>query len=419
MTSIENAQEAPPTADQLLAQIDVQRAAAAIDGRVVHTPTLPSPELSERVGTPVELKAECLQRAGSFKVRGALNKVSTLGADACLVAASAGNHGRAVAEAARTRGVQCTVFMPSEAPVSKVTAIQELGAEVHLEGASVDETLALARDRAQETGATFVHPFDDVDVIAGQATLGLELLADVPDLARVLVPVGGGGLASGIGAALRGSGRRVQLIGVQAEVCAPYARELNALVPGRADAPDPAPGATIADGIAIKRPGSITRSLLGELLDGVVTVGEEEIADAIVFLAERSKLIVEGAGAVAVAAVRSSDLPAAEGTTVAVLSGGNIDSGLLASLMLRHETEVGRRVRIYTRVADRPGGLAELLGLVARTRANVIGVEHLRQAVPLRVRETGLELTLETRGPGHTDEVLAALRAAGYDVTLG
>ena len=303
--------------------------------------------------------------------------------------------------------------MPRDAPVSKVAAVQALGARVQLQGASVEEALELAAARAEETGAALVHPFDDLDVIAGQGTLALELLEDVPDLARVVVPVGGGGLASGIGIALRRARADVELVGVQAQTCAPYAHALRG-----GEQAGAAAGATIADGIAIKRPGALTLPLLRELLHGICTVSEEEIADAMVFLAEHAKLVAEGAGAVAVAAIRSGRLAAASGTTVAIVSGGNVDSGLLAGLLLRHETEEGRRVRLFTRVPDRPGGLAELLDLVARARANLVSVEHVREAVPLHVRETGIELTLETRGRGHTGELLAVLDAAGYDVRV-
>jgi threonine dehydratase len=408
------------TAAQLLARVAPESARENIAGLVSRTPTLASEELSEMLGSPVALKAECLQRSGSFKLRGALNKVASLDGVVELVAASAGNHGRAVAHAARARGLGCTVYMPREAAVSKAAAVHALGARVILEGDTVEEALVLARERAAAAGATFVHPFDDVDVIAGQGTVALELLEQVPDLARVLVPVGGGGLAAGIGAALRTAQRPIELIGVQARACAPYARALGLL--GDAELVEavggPAPGATIADGIAIKTPGAITRPLLGELLDGLHTVTEEEIARAIVFLAERSKLVAEGAGAASVGALMSGRLEPVPGTTVAVVSGGNIDSGLIAGLLMRHETEEGRRVRIFTRVADRPGGLAELLALIAGARANVIGVEHRREAVPLRVRETGVELTLETRGPEHTEDVLALLLDSGYEAVV-
>jgi threonine dehydratase len=250
-------------------------------------------------------------------------------------------------------------------------------------------------------------------VIAGQATLGIELLEDVPDLARVVVPVGGGGLASGIGIALRRAGSNALVVGVQAAACAPY---VAALAGGPVDHGS---AMTIADGVAVKQPGTLTLPLLRELLDDLVVAGEDQIADAMVFLAERAKLVAEGAGAIAVAALLSGALPPLSGTTVAIVSGGNVDSGLLASLLLRHEAEEGRRVRIFTRVPDRPGGLAELLGLIATVRANVVSVEHLREAVPLHVRETAVELTLETRGPGHTEEVLGVLAGGGYEARIG
>jgi threonine dehydratase len=412
------AERAEPVAGELIERVDLAAARRAIDGVAVRTPTIGCEDLVEATGTAVALKAECLQASGSFKLRGALNKLAALGGSPSgLVTASAGNHGRAVADAARVKGVACTVFMPRDAPVSKVAAVERLGALVHLEGASVEEALELAGECAERTGAALVHPFDDLDVIAGQGTLGLELLEDVPDLARVLVPVGGGGLASGVGIALRRSRPDVELIGVQARACAPYAEALKPDGGSSANA-EIAVGATIADGIAIKRPGKLTLPLLRELLSGLVTVTEDEIADAMVFLAERAKLVSEGAGAVSVAALISGRVAPLEGTTVAIVSGGNVDSGLLAGLLRRHETEEGRRVRIFTRVPDRPGGLAELLQLVARARANVVSVEHVREAVPLHVRETGVELTLETRGPGHTGDVVEALRAAGYDVSL-
>jgi threonine dehydratase len=406
----------PHSAGELIAGADLDGASRAIRGATVHTPTLVSAELTEIAGTPVMLKAECLQVTGSFKLRGALSKVAALGPRVAqgLVTASAGNHARAVAQAARVTGVGCEVFMPRDASVSKVAAVERLGASVELDGASVDEALGLARERAASTGAALVHPFDDLDVIAGQGTLALELLEDVPDLARVVVPVGGGGLASGIGIALRRAGVKVELVGVQARMCAPYVQALRGAsgdnVPGLASA------ATIADGVAVKHPGMLTLPLLRELLDGIETVSEEEIAAAVVFLAEHAKLVGEGAGAVAVAAMLSAPLKPIAGTTVAIVSGGNVDSGLLAGLLLRSETEAGRRVRVFTRVPDRPGGLAELLDLVARARANLLSVEHQREAVPLHVRETGVQLTLETRGRGHTEELLEELRGAGYEV---
>jgi threonine dehydratase len=416
MTGVNALDERRPErpASELIAAADLGRAARAVAGGILRTPAIASAELGEILGSPVVLKAESLQETGSFKLRGALARIAALGeaSTAGLVTASAGNHGRAVAAAARLRGLDCEVFMPHDAAVSKVNAVEALGARVRLQGGSVDESLELAIARGGETGAAFVHPFDDLDVIAGQGTLGLELIEDIPDIARVLVPVGGGGLASGVGLALRRADRPIELIGVQARACAPFADALA----GRSVRS--ATEATIADGIAVKHPGALTLPLLRELLAGVVTVAEDEIADGMVFLAERAKLVAEGAGAVGVAALLGGQLGPVAGTTVVIVSGGNVDSGLLAALLLRHETEEGRRVRVFTRVPDRPGGLAELLGLVARARANVVSVEHLREAVPLHVRETGVELTLETRGRHHTEEVLAALADGGYEARL-
>jgi threonine dehydratase len=407
-----------PSADELIAAADPEAARRTLAGVIVRTPTIACDDLTEVVGARVCLKAECLQLTGSFKLRGALSKVAALGERAAggLVTASAGNHGRAVAQAARVKGVSCEVFMPRDAAVSKVAAVERLGARVNLAGGSVEEALALAAERAERGGPALVHPFDDLDVIAGQGTIALELLEDIPDLARVVVPVGGGGLASGLGIALRRAGADVEVIGVQARACAPFA-ELLAGSPSDAGL-EASSGATIADGIAVKRPGRLTLPLLRALMTSIATVTDEEIADAMVFLAERAKLVAEGAGAAAVAVLLSGRIAPVDGTTVAIVSGGNVDAGLLAELLRRHETEEGRRVRVFTRVPDSPGGLAEMLSLVAGARANLVSIEHVREAIPLSVRETGVELTLQTRGPRHTEEVLAVLVAAGYDVTL-
>jgi len=407
---------------RLIEELDLERARRAVEGATVRTPVVLSEDLGELAGGPVLLKAESLQRTGSFKLRGALSKVDALGelASAGLVAASAGNHGRAVAKAAKLRGISCEVFMPRDAPVSKVVAVERLGARVNLGGGSVEEALALAVERAESGAAALVHPFDDPDVIAGQATVGLELADDVRDLARVVVPVGGGGLASGIGIALRQAGLRVRLVGIQAEACAPYAEALRCSVSTpRSPTELVAPAtATIADGIALKRPGRVTLPLLEELMDELHTVTEDEIADAMVFLAESAKLVSEGAGAVAVAALMSGRLAPAHGTTVAVVSGGNVDGGLLGAILRRRETAEGRRVRLLTRIPDRPGGLAELLNLIAATRANLLTLSHVREAIPLHVRETGVELLLETRGREHTEELVRTLEREGYEVTV-
>jgi threonine dehydratase len=406
------------SAADLIDAADLDAARAAVEGVALRTPVVACDELAQAAGGPVVLKAECLQRGGSFKLRGALAKVAALGARARrgLVTASAGNHARAVALAAQIQEIACEVFMPVDVAVAKLLAVERLGARVHLDGDSVDEALEFAAQFAEADGPAFVHPFDDIDVIAGQGTLALELLEQVPDLARVVVPIGGGGLASGIGIALRRAGADVELIGVQASACAPYAELLT--VAGSAAHGDASPRNTIADGIAIKRPGALTLPLLRELVSVVETVSEDEIADAMAFICETAKLVAEGAGAASVAAILASRLAPARGTTVAIISGGNVDSGLLAAVLRRHETVEGRRVRMFTRVRDRPGGLAELLNLIAQARANLVNIDHVREAVPLHVRETGVELTLETRGTSHTEEVLAVLAEAGYEVTL-
>jgi threonine dehydratase len=256
----------------------------------------------------------------------------------------------------------------------------------------------------------FVHPFDDPQVIVGQATLGLELLEQVPDLAKVIVPIGGGGLAAGLGGALKLARPEVEVVGVQIAACAPFPAALAAGAPLAVN-----PASTIADGIAVKRPGRLTLPLVERFLDDVVVVSEEDTAEAMVLLMERAKLVVEGAGAVGVAALTARlTRPAATGSTVVVLSGGNVDSGLLALLARRHETAVGRRLRLFTVVADRPGALAALLQLIAQAGANLLAVEHVREAVDLQVRQTGVELTLETRGVEHAEAILAALAEAGY-----
>lgn len=403
-----------PDVQEPLRRERLAAAHAASAAIAVRTPVLSSASASERCGGTVALKAECLQRTGSFKLRGALNKLRAVaGSGRGVVAGSAGNHGQSIAYAARQAGVACEVFMPVDAAVSKVAAVQAFGATVHQQGSSVDECVRLARALADERGLTFVHPFDDLAVIAGQAGLGIELVADVPDLAKVIVPIGGGGLASGVALAVKQARPEVEVVGVQARECSPVAASLA----GGGVVTAPAGAQTIADGIAIKRPGEITLPLLERWLDGVVTVQERAIAEAMILLLERSKLLVEGAGAAALAALVSGVAPpAARGTTVAIVSGGNVDVGLLSSIAAYEETRAGRRVRLFTRVSDRPGGLAGLLGAVAEARANVIAVEHARDGVQRGIRETGVVLTVETRGQDHLDELLADLDEGGWAV---
>jgi threonine dehydratase len=385
----------PPQAPASVSVSDIRNAAHAGAGVIRETPVLSSRTLAERTGMLVALKAENLQRTGSFKLRGALAKIASLGegCEAGVVCGSAGNHAQAVAYAARARGVECEVFMPEAASIAKIEAAVALGARVRLVGATVDESLAAAHERARRGGLAFVHPFDDPQVIAGQGTLGLELLDQVPDIERVVVPVGGGGLISGVAIAVKSARPEVRIVGVQVEGCAPFPASIAAGEPVAVDS-----ALTIADGIAVKRPGELTLALISTWVDEMVVVGEDEVAEAMVFLLERAKLVVEGAGAVGVAA----------------LLAGNVDPGLLAQIARRHETQAGRRLMLLARLPDRPGSLAQLLSLVGRLGANLLDVEHIREGLDLHVRESAVQLVLETRGPGHATEVARAVRAAGY-----
>jgi threonine dehydratase len=374
---------------------DIQAAQERIAGHAYVTPVYGSDSLSRRSGRKVWLKAENLQRTGAFKVRGAVNKLATLDAEqraGGVIAASAGNHGQAVAWAARELGIAATVYMPQDAPMAKVDATRNYGAETVLAGAGFDEALVTAQARAEETGATFVHAFEDGAVIAGQGTLGLELAEQLPDVETFLLPVGGGGLAAGIAIALRELRPGVRLVGVQA---------------GKTGA------GTIADGIAVKHPGELTMAILGELLDDIVHVEDEEISKAIVLLLERVKLVVEGAGAASVAALLAGQA-GGSGGVCALLSGGNIDATLLISVMRHGLTLAGRYLVVRTRIPDRPGALVELLERVAAERGNVVSVEHHREGMAVHVAETEVELTIVTRNEEHCSELCRSLEANGY-----
>jgi threonine dehydratase len=396
---------------------DVERAAERIAGDVRETPVLPAGELSRRVGAPVVLKAECLQLTGSFKVRGVFHKMNRLSPDELdrgVVAASAGNHAQAVALAAERLNTRADVFMPIEAPLAKLSAVRAYGGEVHLVEGSYDEAGAAARDFAEREGKTLVPPFDDPEIIAGQGSVGLEIARQAPATRLVVVPLGGGGLASGVAIAIKSRLAEAKVIGVQAEACAPYLESLAARRPIGARS-----ASTICDGIAVKRPGDLTLPLVERHLDGIATVSDDEVAEAMVLLLERSKLVVEGAGAAGVAALLAGkiELPA-DGETCAVLSGGNVDASRLAECIRLGETAAGRRIVLWTVVPDRPGALAALLRLVAEHGANVVDVEHIREGVELHVRETAIELVLQTDGPEHGKRILEAVRAEGFSTRL-
>jgi threonine dehydratase len=381
---------------------DIEAAAGRVRPLARTTPVVASETLSRRSGRRVLLKAENLQRTGSFKIRGAVNRVGTLTEAeraAGIVTASAGNHGQAVALAAREAGVAATVFMPQDSPMAKVDATRSYGAEVVLVGEGYDEAVVAAQERV-EAGATLVHAFEDEAVIAGQGTLGLEVAEQIEELETVVVPVGGGGLASGIALALKEVRPDVKIVGVQAEACAPFAGV------------EPT-GHTIAEGIAVKKPGELTRRILSERLDEVVVVGDREIAQAIVLLLERVKLVVEGAGAASVAAVLGGKV-AGRGPACALLSGGNIDATLLMEVARHGLTQAGRFLVMRTKLEDRPGELARLLTLIAGERVNVLSVEHHREGMELPVIGTEVELTLATRDEEHCDELIARLAEWGY-----
>jgi threonine dehydratase len=396
---------------------DIKAARERVGARVRRTPVIAAGELSRRVGARTVLKAENLQLTGSFKVRGAFNRLSQLSdaeRAAGVVAASAGNHAQGLAFAARELGIHATAVMPESAPLAKVAAVKQYGGEVVLNEGSYEEAKHAADEIARRDGKTLVHAFDDPEVVAGQGTVGLEISEDAPGVRLVVVPLGGGGLATGIAMAVKSLLPGVRVMGVQAEACAPYPASLAAHRAIGARSAN-----TICDGIAVKQPGELTLPLVERWLDGVVTVSDDEAAQAMVLLLERSKLVVEGAGAVAVAAVMHGKVEApAEGEVCAVLSGGNVDASLLAECIRLGETAAGRRIVLGTVVPDRPGALAGLLRLVADHGANVVDVEHLRDGMDLHVRETAIQLVLQTHGPEHDREIIDAARAQGFTVKL-
>ena len=386
----------------------IEAARRAGVGVVKRTPITESAALSERYGGNVVFKAENLQRTGSFKIRGAMSKLASLG-DAVkngVVAGSAGNHAQSIAFATRHHNVPCEIFVPAGASLSKMEAARSYGAILSEGGDTLSDAVAAAQGRADAMGMNFCHPYDDPFVVAGQATLGLELLEDISDLSVVIIPLGGGGLTGGVAMALKTFNPKIRVVGVQVRACAPYA----------GFPPPDGPIVTLADGIAVKMPGAFTRPLIEKYVDEIVVVEEDLVADAMVLLMDRGKLYVEGGGAVGVSALMSGQVqPAQTGTTCVVLSGGNVDLGLLPGLIRRNETKAGRRLILFVRISDRPGGLARLLTLFAETGANLVEVEHVREGVSLHVRETGIQAVLEVRSRAQAEEVLAAVRNAGYE----
>ncbi|MEU3850005.1 threonine ammonia-lyase [Streptomyces sp. NPDC029554] len=392
---------------------DVRGAQKMLSGVARVTAMETSRHLSRAVGSPVHLKCENLQRTGSFKLRGAYVRIAGLLPEeraAGVVAASAGNHAQGVALASSLLGVRSTVFMPKGAPLPKVSATREYGAEVRLHGQVVDETLAAAQEYAAETGAVFIHPFDHPDIIAGQGTVGLEILEQCPEASTIVVGIGGGGLAAGIAVAVKALRPDVRIVGVQAAGAAAYPPSLAAGRPVTVDNPT-----TMADGIKVGRPGDVPFDLIGKLVDEVRTVSEDELSAALLLCLERAKLVVEPAGASPVAALLSEP-GAFEGPVVAVLSGGNVDPVLMERVLRHGMAAQGRYLAVRLRLTDRPGALATLLSVLSVVDANVLDVSHVRTDPRLGLTEAEVELHLETKGPAHCAELGQALREAGYTV---
>jgi len=399
-----------------LAQFEAAREVVA---RVIqHTPVEPSRFLTNVLGSEVLLKCENLQRTGSYKLRGAYFRMSNLTAEERakgVVAASAGNHAQGVALAARELGIHATIFMPFGVALPKLEATREYGAEVVLEGNIFNESLKAALARAEETGATFIPPFDHADVVTGQGTLGLEILEEIPDIDTVIVPIGGGGLISGLSSAIKQKaatlGRTIRIIGVQAENAAAYPPSLAAGERVRVDVHP-----TIADGIAVAIPGVLNFDIIKGAVDEVITVTEDDTAKALLMLLERAKLVVEPAGAVGVAAILAGKVRNS-GKTVAVLSGGNIDPLLMQRIVAHGLAASERYLKIRIALPDRPGQLARTAQLVADANANVVEVLHTRHG-KFDINEAELELHIETRGPEHRNEVIQKLRDEGYKVRI-
>jgi threonine dehydratase len=394
---------------------DVRAARKLLDGVIRMTPLEHSRVLAAAAGGPVHLKCENLQRTGSFKIRGAYTRISRLTPEqraVGVVAASAGNHAQGVALAAQLLDTRATVFMPVSAALPKVDATRNYGAEVRLAGGSVDEALELATEYEAETGAVLVHPFDHPDIVAGQGTVGLEILEQCPEVRTVLVGTGGGGVVAGIGVAIKAMRPDVAMIAVQAEAAAAYPASLAAGRPIPLDRM-----ATMADGIAVGRPGDLPFGLVRNVVDEVVTVSEAAISKALLLCLERAKQVVEPAGAAAVAAVLAEPRRW-EPPMVAVLTGGNIDPVLLMRVVQHGMVAAGRYLSVRVRIADRPGELARLLALVAELGANVVDVEHSRTTSHLDLGEVEVALSVETRGAEHRVELLAALSGSGHAVSL-
>ena len=396
---------------------DVTAARERVDRTSRHTPLTYTHTFSSMTGADVHLKQEMLQRTGSFKIRGATNRIATLSPETLadgVVTASAGNHAQGVALAATRMGVDATVVMPEYAPLQKVRATRSYGAEVLLHGVDYDEAAERAREIEREEGRYYLPAFDDWAVMAGQGTIGLEILEDLPEVETVVVPIGGGGLISGVATALKGQDPDIRVVGVQAEGASSAAPSLEKGQRVELDSVD-----TIADGIATRSLGEKTYQVVRERVDEVVTVSDAEIAVAIVTLLERSKTLTEGAGAVSLAALLEGRFDYEDDETIALaLCGGNIDMNMLSTVIVRGLAETGRYLRIKTVLPDRPGALESLSGLVSEQDANIYAIRHDRTSRNVSMDDAEVEIDLETRGPDHVEQLLSALEEHGYEITV-
>ncbi|TAK29730.1 MAG: threonine ammonia-lyase [Chloroflexota bacterium] len=406
---------ADQTAHARLVQLADIRAAQSLLAPVVHrTPVLHSRLFSQMTGADVHLKLESFQRTGSFKIRGAYNKMVTLSEAeraAGVITASAGNHAQGVALAAQLLGVPATIVMPLSASLAKIAATESYGATIELSGSTYDEAYAQAVRLARQHGLIYVPAFDDPAIIAGQGTVGLELMEQLPDVDLVIVPAGGGGLVAGIAVAVKSIRPSARVVAVQSSLFDTFAASLKHRPPSPVTA-----RSTVADGVAVQVPGALTLELGRRLIDDAVTVDDEAICQSIVLLLERTKVVVEGAGAVGLAALLSGGIRAHGQKVAVVLSGGNIDINLMARIIQHGLTTAGRYLMIRSRLLDRPGQLLGLIRLLADEGVNVLNIEHHRAGALLPVDEVEVLLTLETRDPAHCEHILTTLRQAGYEV---
>ena len=402
----------PSTTSEAVSLATVQQARERINGFIYNSPCRHSVDLSQMTGQETFLKLDNVQRTGAFKERGALNKILTLGDEEKrrgVITASAGNHAQAVAYHACARGIRAQIVMPLMTPLVKVAATKGFGAEVVLHGANYDEAYSYALESCAAQGMTFLHPFDDAEVINGQGSIGLELLEQVPDLEAVVVPIGGGGLISGVACAMKECNPKVRVVGVQTERLPSMLRATEAGHPVTIPA-----SATVADGIAVRRAGDVTLPLVQRYVDEIVTVDEEEIANAILVLLEKEKTLAEGAGAVAIASLLQHKTSLGRQRTAALVCGGNIDVSLLAKIIERGLAKDGRRLRLRIHLTDRPGALHQLTKIIADLRANIVETQYDRTYYGVNLGDTAIDLSMETRGQEHIQQILDALTVGDY-----